>query len=200
MIKIGLTGSVAMGKSETARMFRDAGVPVFDADEAVHALYAVGGDAVDPVSAAFPQACMDGSIDRNVLGELVLNNQNQLKRLEAIVHPLVQRQRMMFLELAEAEGHNLVVLDIPLLFETNAENSVDKIVVVSAPADVQRKRALARPGMSSEKFKAILAKQMPDAQKRARADYIVDSSRGLDFAEQQVRDIIATLRSLNGAS
>ncbi|MEM7424706.1 MAG: dephospho-CoA kinase [Pseudomonadota bacterium] len=198
MITLGLTGSIAMGKSETARMFREAGVPVFDADEAVHALYARGGEGVVPVSAAFPDANVDGAIDRSILAELVLSDQTQLKRLEGIVHPLVQLKRRQFLSAAERSGQKLVVLDIPLLFETGAEGSVDRIVVVSAPSEIQRERALSRPGMTQEKFEAILAKQVPDEEKRERADFVVDSSQGLDFAERQVRDIIAVVMSESG--
>ncbi len=195
MIKLGLTGSIAMGKSETARMFREAGVPVFDADQTVHELYSKGGEGVGPVSAVFPDAMIEGAIDRHVLGSLVLNNQKKLTKLESIVHPLVQTARQRFMEEAEKNGHDIVVLDIPLLFETGGQDNVDKIVVVSAPADIQRKRALARLEMTEEKFEAILTKQLPDKEKRANADYIVDSSRGLDFAEQQVHDIIASLKS-----
>ena len=193
MIILGLTGSIAMGKSETARMFRELGVPVFDADDAVHRLYAVGGAAVGPVSREFPSACVQGAIDRSKLGALVLDKQKDLKKLEQIVHPLVQESRANFLQTAKAAGEPLVVFDIPLLFETGGDKSVDKIVVVSAPADIQRARALARPGMTEEKFEAILAKQLPDEEKRERADFVVDSSRGLDFAEQQVRDIVDVL-------
>lgn len=193
MITIGLTGSIAMGKSETARMFRQAGVPVFDADEVVHALYAKGGAGVAPVTAEFPAANVDDAIDRSKLAQIVLKDRESLKKLESIVHPLVQREREKFLENATSENQPLIILDIPLLFETGAEDQVDKIVVVSAPADIQRARALARPGMTEEKFESILAKQLPDAQKRERADFIVDSSQGLDYARRQVEDIIESL-------
>ena len=193
MIILGLTGSIAMGKSETARMFREAGVPVFDADEAVHALYSESGDAVKPISEHFPEAIINGAVDRTELGQIVLNNQEYLKVLESIVHPLVQNQRSNFLQSSERQGQPIVVLDIPLLFETHGESQVDKIVVVSAPAELQRSRALARPGMTEEKLESILAKQMPDSEKRKRADFIVDSSRGLDYARQQVEDIIETV-------
>ena len=198
MIIIGLTGSIAMGKSETAKMFRSLDVPVFDADEAVHGLYAKNGDAVDPVARRFPPAIVDGAVDRAKLAELVLNDKQALRDLEALVHPLVQVKRQEFVDHARAAGRPLIVLDIPLLFETNAQGGVDKVVVVSAPADVQRERALERPGMTEEKFEAILRKQVPDQDKRAQADFIVDSSKGLDAAHAKVMDIVQTL--LNSSS
>lgn len=195
MITIGLTGSIAMGKSETAKMFKALDVPVFDADEAVHALYARGGAAVDPVGSLFPSAIVDGAVDRTELAKLVLNNRQALKDLEALVHPLVQEKRRAFIDQARAAGEPLIVLDIPLLFETGAQNTVDKIVVVSAPAEIQRQRALERPGMSEEKFEAILSKQVPDEDKRAQADFVVDSSKGLAAAQAQVRDIVEALHN-----
>ncbi|RAI44066.1 dephospho-CoA kinase [Rhodoplanes roseus] len=185
---IGLTGSVGMGKSVSARLFAEAGVPVHDADATVHRLYE--GDAVAPVEAAFPGVTVDGRIDRTLLAPRVMNDAAALKRLEAIVHPLVRREEERFLAEAEAAGAPVAVLDIPLLFETGGDARVDFVVVVSAPADIQRARVMRRPGMTAEKFSAILAKQMPDAEKRTRADFIVDSSGGFDSARAQVRAIL----------
>ena len=193
MITIGLTGSIAMGKSETAKMFRSLDVPVFDADEAVHKLYARNGGAVKPVGALFPAAIEDGAVNRVTLAKLVLNDTQALKDLENLVHPLVQKERQKFIDQANNEGRALIVLDIPLLFETGGEEQVDKIVVVSASEEIQRERALQRPGMTEEKFEAILRKQVPDHEKRAKADFVVDSSHGLAAAKAQVVDIVQTL-------
>lgn len=190
---IGLTGSIAMGKTETARMFKELGVPVFDADAAVHDLYQKNGGAVAPVSAAFPDAQVNGAIDRARLSELVLGDPAAIKKLEKIVHPLVRQMRLGFIEKANRAGEKTVVVDVPLLFEAGYDESVDVIVVVSAPAEIQRERALARPGMTAEKFKQILKNQIPDEEKRRRADYVVDSSRGLDHAFSQVKQIVADL-------
>ncbi|MFO0994319.1 MAG: dephospho-CoA kinase [Hyphomicrobiales bacterium] len=190
---IGLTGSIAMGKSETARLFAELGVPVFDSDAAVHVLYAKDGDAVAPLRKAFPQAVIDGAVDRKRLSEILTREPQRLGELEAVVHPLVRRAQEQFLAEHRAKGTAFVLLDIPLLFETQREKDVDIIVVVSAPADVQRERALARPGMTVEKLETILARQMPDAEKRRRADFIVDGARGLDHARAQVRHILDTL-------
>nr|MEA2798053.1 dephospho-CoA kinase [Phenylobacterium sp.] len=194
MILIGLTGSIGMGKSTTAAMFREAGVPVYDADAAVHDLYDEGGAAVGPVGEAFPGVVKAGRVDREALRQAVLGNPEALKRLNAIVHPLVGRDRVGFFQKAEAEGADLVVLDIPLLFETGGHANVDAVVVVSAPADMQRERVLARPGMTPERLDAILAQQLADAEKRARAHFVVDTSRGLEPAREQVAEIIATMR------
>ena len=191
---IGLTGSIGMGKSTTAAMFREAGIPVYDADAAVHDLYDEGGAAVGPVGEAFPGVVRDGRVDREALRQAVLGKPEELKRLNAIVHPLVGRDRVGFFKQAEASGADMVVLDIPLLFETGGHANVDAVVVVSAPAHMQRERVLARPGMSPERLDAILAQQMHDAEKRARAHFIVDTGRGLDVARQQVTEIIAALR------
>ena len=195
MIIVGLTGSIGMGKSTTTTMFKDAGIPVYDADAAVHALYAPGGAAVAPIEAAFPGVVKDGAVDRGELGARVLGDPAALKMLESIVHPLVGMNRIGFFEDAKAANADIVVLDIPLLFETGGQKNVDAVVVVSAPAELQRERVLARPGMSVEKFEAILAKQTPDAEKRERADFVVDTSRGLDAARDQVTAIIAKLRA-----
>ena len=190
---IGLTGSIAMGKSETARMFAELGVPVFDSDAAVHVLYAKGGDAVEPLRKAFPQAVIDDAVDRKALSQILSREPQRLGELEAIVHPLVRRMQEQFLAEHRSKGTAFVLLDIPLLFETQREKEVDIAVVVSAPAEVQRERALARPGMTPEKLQTILARQMPDAEKRRRADFIVDSSKGLEHARAQVRHILDIL-------
>ena len=194
MLLVGLTGSIGMGKSETAKMFAAFGVPVYDADAAVHALYDVGGLAVAPIGDAFPGAVVDGEVDRARLAALTLNDSAAIKRLEAIIHPLVGAAQMDFLHAAEARGAPLVVLDIPLLFETGGETRVDAVVVVSAPADVQRARVLARPGMTEEKFEAILKRQTADAVKRARAHYVIDTDLGLDHARERVAYILEDLK------
>ena len=198
MLLIGLTGSIGMGKSETAKMFARLGLPVYDADAAVHELYAKGGAAVAPIEEAFPGVVKDGAIDREELGKRVLGKPEELKRLEAIIHPLVGGAQIEFLMNAEKSGAKMVVLDIPLIFETGGEARVDVVVVVSAPAEMQRERVLARPGMSVEKFEAIFAKQVPDAEKRDRADFIVDSSQGLDHAFEDVKAVVAALEGREG--
>jgi dephospho-CoA kinase len=192
---IGLTGSIGMGKSATAQIFADAGAAVYDADAAVHALYAKGGAAVAPIAERFPQAILDGAVDRVKLSSLVLGDADQLKALEAIVHPLVRLAQMEFLRAAREAGAAIAVLDIPLLLEGGGDRFVDRVVVVSAPAEVQRARVLARPGMTEEKFEAILAKQMPDAEKRRRAHHVIDTSQGFDHARAQVAAIMADLAS-----
>ena len=185
---LGLTGSLGMGKSVTAKMFAEAGVPVHDSDATVHELYE--GEAAAAIEQAFPGTTSAGKVDRAKLAAIVLNDQAALARLELIVHPLVGQSTDKFLAEAQASGEPVVVLDVPLLFETRAERRCDAVVVVSAPPEVQRARAFERPGMTEEKFNAILAKQMPDAEKRRRADFIVDSSKGFDSARAQVRDIL----------
>lgn len=194
MIIVGLTGSIGMGKSTTAKMFAEEGVPVYDADAAVHALYAPGGAAVEPIEAAFPGVTGPGGVDRAKLSHRVVGKPDELKKLEAIVHPLVGATRGSFFEGAVAKGADIVVLDIPLLFETGGEKAVDAVVVVSAPEHVHRKRVLEREGMDEAKLDAILARQMHDVEKRARAHFVVDTSQGLDHARDQVREILATLR------
>lgn len=191
MFVLGLTGSIGMGKSTTAAMFRDEGVPVFDADAIVHELYR--GAAVPAVEAVFPGTTRDGAVDRNLLAARVLGDRDALQRLESLVHPLVREARADFLRDAEAAGAKLVVLDIPLLFETGAEGELDAVAVVSAPESVQKARVLARPGMTPERLSAILAKQVPDAEKRRRAQFTIDTGSGLDEARSQVRELIATL-------
>jgi len=193
MIILGLTGSIGMGKSETAKMFRALGVPVFDADATVHALQSKDGPALPAIEAAFPGTVTDGVLDRQKLGAQVFVNSDSLKKLEAIIHPMVGAARADFMKSAQDSGKKLVVVDVPLLFETGGNNFCDKTVVVSAPEDVQRERVLARPGMTEEKFEDILQKQMPDAEKRAKADYIVETDKGLDFARDKVKDIIADI-------
>ena len=195
MFILGLTGSVGMGKSATAKMFADEGVPVHDADAAVHALYE--GEAVPLIEAAFPGTTASGKVDRGKLGERVIGHPDEIKRLERIVHPLVARVRDAFLAKAERDGAKVAVLDIPLLYETGGEERCDAVVVASAPAEVQRERVLTRPGMTDAKLAAILAKQMPDADKRARADFVVDTSQGFDAARAQVRDILARVSKMS---
>ena len=191
MIILGLTGSIGMGKSTTAKMFADAGVPVSDADRMVHALYA--GAAVPHIEKAFPGTVSDGVVDRDKLAATVLGDPARLRELEAIVHPLVRAETDAFVERHRQAGAPLIVLDIPLLFEIGGMGRVDRILVVTAPADVQRERVLSRPGMTEEKFDAILAKQVPDAEKRRRADFVIDTSRGMDAAREDVLRIVAEL-------
>lgn len=187
-VVIGLTGSLGMGKSTTARLFAEAGVPVHDADATVHRLYS--GEAASLIERAFPGTTDAVGVNRTRLAERVLGNAEALHRLEAIVHPLVRREELLFVEKAEKDRAPVVVLDIPLLFETGADRRVDAVVVVSASADVQRIRAFERPEMTEAKFQALLAKQMPDEEKRRRADFVVDSSQGLDSARAQVHAIL----------
>jgi dephospho-CoA kinase len=193
MLIIGLTGSIAMGKSETLKMFARLGCAVFDADAAVHQLYAKNGAAVSPIASLVPQAVRNAEIDRSILSKHVVQNPALLANLETIVHPLVRQAEDEFVRQQRHAGAQLVVLDIPLLFETGRQAEFDRIVVVSAPADIQRQRALERPGMTAEKFQQILSRQVPDAKKRAKADYVVDTSKGLDAAFEQVRQIVAEL-------
>ncbi|MCF8475614.1 MAG: dephospho-CoA kinase [Pseudolabrys sp.] len=198
MYILGLTGSIGMGKSATATMFAEAGVPVHDADAVVHKLYE--GEAMPLIEAAFPGTTGGGRVDRAKLGERVLGNADAIKRLENIVHPLVAAARDRFIAEAERAGAEVAVLDVPLLFETGGAARCDGVVVVSAPAEVQRTRALERPGMTAEKLAAILAKQMPDAEKRARADFVVDTSKGFDDARKQVREILAQVHKMANQS
>jgi len=194
MFVLGLTGSIGMGKSTTARFFAEAGVPVHDADATVHRLYE--GDAVAAVEAAFPGTVANGKIDRDALGRRVLGDAAALNRLEAIVHPLVRATEERFLSHAASAGAKVAVLDIPLLYETGGDRRVDAVVVVSAPADIQRARAFERPGMTDDKLAAILAKQMPDAEKRRRADFVLDTSQGLDAARAQVDAILQAVATM----
>ena len=191
MIRLGLTGSIGMGKSATATMFREAGIPVHDSDAAVHRLYA--GAAAPLIEAAFPGTVKDGVVDRALLGAAVLNNDAAMKKLESIVHPLVTETTLTFLATAEKAGHRLVVLDVPLLFEVGRDRACDAIVVVSADPSVQRERVLARPGMTEAKFRAIVARQIPDSEKRRRAHFVIDTGRGFEAARRAVKDVIRTL-------
>lgn len=191
MIVIGLTGSIGMGKTTTAKLFAEEGVPVLDSDEIVHALYR--GEAVPLIEAAFPGTTISGAVDRQRLAEVLRENPANFSRLEAIVHPLVRQRQEVFLVEARKEARQFALLDIPLLFETGAQNRVDKIVVVSCAPDIQRQRVLSRPGMTQEKFEMILARQMPDAEKRQRADFVVDSGNGVEAARDQVREILQRL-------
>ena len=194
MFILGLTGSLGMGKSVTARFFAEQGVPVHDADAVVHRLYE--GEAATAIEAAFPGTTAGGKVDRDKLAARVLGDGPALKRLEAIVHPLVQEAERRLLAEAEARGEKVAVLDIPLLFETGGERRVDAVVVVSAPPEVQRSRVLERPGMTVEKLEAILAKQMPDDEKRRRADFVVDTSRGFEAARAEVRAILDAVATM----
>lgn len=198
MIVVGLTGSIGMGKSTTAGLFAAEGVPVNDADQVVHDLYR--SDAVQPIREVFPDVVVDGIVDRQKLSANLAKNPANFKTLEAIVHPLVRLREKAFLVGQNAAGASVVVLDIPLLFETNASGRVDKIVVVSCPPEIQRERVLARPGMTLEKFELILSRQTPDAEKRARADYVIDTGRGIDKAREQVKTILQDLRKQAGST
>lgn len=200
MYLIGLTGSIGMGKSLTASLFHKQGVPIYDADAAVHALYEKGGAAVAPIGALVPEAIIDGAVDRAILGQHVLKDAEKLKALEAIVHPLAGAAQMDFLLENERAGTKVVVLDIPLLLEGSGEKFVDSVVVVSAPYELQRERVLARPGMSEERFADILAKQVPDDEKRKRAEFIVDSSISIEDAHAQVRAILSAVEGREGTA
>lgn len=199
-IVVGLTGSIGMGKSATARLFAEEGAAVFDADAEVAALYAHQGAAVGPVSEIFPDAIKDGAVDRAALAAHLAANPEDFARLEAVVHPLVAAERRRFVTEHTDAGAKIVVLDIPLLFETGLDEHVDAIVVVSAPEAVQRTRVLQRSGMTEAKFRAILARQTPDSEKRERADFVIESSGGLEDARRQVRGIMQRLtdRALGG--
>ncbi|OJF98373.1 dephospho-CoA kinase [Pararhizobium antarcticum] len=191
MIILGLTGSIGMGKSTTAKMFADLGIPVNDADAVVHSLYS--GAAVAPIEAEFPGTTQNGLVDRAALSGALAQNPTRFRALEAIVHPLVREREMQFLDAHRANATPLVLLDIPLLFETGGRDRVDRVVVVTCDPDIQRQRVLARPGMTVDKFALILARQMPDAEKRAKADYIIDTGGGLDSARAQVATIVDDL-------
>jgi dephospho-CoA kinase len=198
MVILGLTGSIGMGKSTTANFFAEAGVPVHDADAAVHRLYE--GEAAPAIERAFPGSTVAGKVDRARLTAKVVGDEAARRRLEAIVHPLVRQSELKFLVEARARGARIVVLDIPLLFETGGEERVDAVVVVSAPEEMQRARVLARAGMTPEKFDALLAAQVPDAEKRRRADFVVDTGQGFDAARAQVHDILAAVRRMPAAT
>ena len=193
---LGLTGSIGMGKSTTAQIFEKRGVPLHDADAAVHRLHR--GRAAAPIESAFPGTVIDGAVDRAKLGAAVLGKPDALRRLEAIIHPLVREEEEAFLARCRREGAELAIIDVPLLLETGGEARCDAVLVVTAPAEVQRQRVLARPGMTADKFDAILSRQMPDAEKRRRAHFLVDTSRGLMAAERQVGSILMALAGRPG--
>lgn len=191
MIVIGLTGSIGMGKSTTAKLFAEEGVPVLDSDAVVHDLYR--GEAVAPIAAVFPDAVIGSAVDRDRLSKILRENPAQFPVLEQIVHPLVRAKQDAFVDDQRRNGARFALLDIPLLFETGAESRVDVVVVVSCAADIQRQRVLSRPGMTEEKFAMIIARQMPDVEKRSRADFVIDTGRGIEDARAQVRDVLKTL-------
>jgi dephospho-CoA kinase len=188
MIILGLTGSIGMGKSTTAKLFEEAGVPVYDADASVHRLYE--GEAAPAIEAAFPGTTVDGKVDRNRLSAKVVHDAAAMKQLEQIVHPMLGASRQKFFDDAERSGAPVVVVDVPLLFETGGEKRVDAVVVVTTTPEIQRERILARDNMTGEKLDAILARQLPDAEKRKRADFVVDTSHGLDPVRLRIRDIL----------
>lgn len=189
-IFLGLTGSIGMGKTTTAHLFSEAGIPVYDADAGVHEIYAKHGAAVGPVEDAFPGAIIDGAVSRPALRDIVLKDSSALEKLNSIVHPLVAQSQIAFREQAKARGAVVAVLDIPLLFETGGDKACDYVAVVSAPANMQRARVMMRDSMTEEEFERILAKQMPDAEKRARADFVISSAFGIAFAKAHVKSII----------
>ena len=196
MIKLGLTVSIGMGKSTTASMFSARGVPVYDADAAVHQVYAPGGAAVKAVSEAFPDVLdAQGGIDRSKLRERVVGDSEAMKRLEQIIHPIVSGLQVSFLEKTASQGAEIIVLDVPLLYETGGDKRVDYVVVVTAPEDVQRERVLARGQLTPAQLGEILTRQLPDKEKRQRADFVIDTSLGLEYAEAQVNAVLRTLRS-----
>lgn len=196
MIKLALTGSIGMGKSATAAIFAARGVPVYDADAAVHAAYAPGGEAVAPLEWAFPGIIgANGGVDRKVLRERVVKNPDAMKKLESIVHPIIASANKAFLDKARADGADIVLLDIPLLYETGGDKRVDAVAVVTAPASVQKRRVMARGGMTEAEFEAILARQIPDSDKRRRADFVINTGFGFPYAEAQVDAILVALRS-----
>jgi len=194
MLLLGLTGSIGMGKSTTANLFREAGVPVYDADATVHLIYE--GEAVPAIEAAFPGTTENGKVDRQKLSAAVLHDSAAIKRLEGIVHPMLRAHQQAFLDEAERSGARVAVLDVPLLFETGGESRVDAVVVVTTSAETQRQRILERPLMTEEKLEAILARQTPDAEKRRRADFVVDTSHGIEPVRRQIRDILARVATM----
>ena len=195
LLMIGLTGSIGMGKSETAKLFARLGVPVYDADAAVARLYDVGGKAVAPLEQAFPGVVKEGRVDREALSKHVINNEAETRRLQSIVYPLMGGERQQFLDDARAKGADMVVFDIPLLFETGGHATMDAVVVCSAPSHIQRERVLKRPGMTVEKLDYLLARQTPDEEKRAKAHFVVVTDKGIEHAFEQVKMIVTELRA-----
>lgn len=195
MITVGLTGSIGMGKSTVTQMFAEEGAVVWNADDAVHRLYAKGGAGVAVIAGRFPGAIIDGAVDRDILSRLVLDDAGALADLEAIIHPLVSADRARFLDNAAREGADIAVLDIPLLFEKGYEKFFDAVVVVSASAQTQKSRVMARPGMTEKKFRSILMKQTPDAEKRRRADYVIDTGVSLEATREEVRAVAKALKA-----
>jgi len=191
MVILGLTGSIGMGKTTTARLFAEAGVAVHDSDAAVHELYA--GPGSQHIEAEFPGTACDGHVDRRILSQRVLGNDHAMRRLESVVHPYVAQHREAFIVTAQARGDKLIVLDVPLLFEISGERNVDAVIVASAPKSLQKSRVLMRPGMTAEKFEALLAKQTPDVDKRRRAHYVIDTAHGISDARRQVMDILKSI-------
>ena len=197
MIYLGLTGSICMGKSTTAKLFVEEGIPVYDADASVHTIYAQGGSAVEPVGALFPEVIVDGKVDRTKLREIVMNDRDSLEKLEQVVHPLVGLEQKKFREQVENSDAVCVVLDIPLLYENSGEKNCDYVIVVSAPAEVQKARFMEREGVTEEDLNGFLAKQLPDAIKREKADFIINTSFGLEYARDNVRAILELMRRVN---
>ncbi len=200
MIVVGLTGSIAMGKSTVAQMFAGLGIPVFDSDAEVHHQYARGGEAAAQIASRFPDVMVQGAVDRQALSRIILDNPAALAIVESIVHPIIRNRQIEFLDHCRRQNKPLAILDIPLLFETHRQQDVDRIVVVSAPVELQRQRALQRPGMTESKLEKILARQTPDAEKRTHADFVVDTSQDLDDTVAQVAAIVANLRRQQSAS
>jgi dephospho-CoA kinase len=194
MIKLGLTGSIGMGKSTTALMFKELGYPVFDADAAVHDLYARGGLAVPLIRSVFPDAIKAGAVNRAVLGQHMRADPLNLQVLESFRNPMVAQRRADFIEKAKANRADIIIFDVPLLFETNGQERMDAVIVVTAPLDVQKQRVMARAGMSDDLFQKLLSRQIPDSEKRARADYLVFTDKGIDFARKQVEDILKSVK------
>lgn len=196
MLKIGLTGSIGMGKSTTSNMFRDQGVPIFDADAMVHILYQKGYQGYDIVSSICPEAATGDNVDRKILSAFIVKNPHALKAIETALHPLIREIEKEFFVQSQKNGANYIIFDIPLLYEMNASDDMDKVIVITTSAEIQAKRVMAREGMSQEKFDMILAKQLPDAEKRERADFVVDTSDGMEAAQLQVEAIIGILNKL----
>lgn len=199
MLIIGLTGTIGTGKSATARMFADLGIPVYDADAAVHRIYDVGGSAVAPVEAAFPGVVRDGRVDRQRLSAAIIGKPDAIRRLEAIVHPLVRAEQAAFLARCRGGGARMAILEVPLLFETGGDEKCDLIVVTSVPPEIRRARVMQRDDMSADKLDAILARQMPDADKRRRAHFVVETGDGFEAARAQVADIVRAISALPGS-